>query len=147
MPFANPPPEDIEGLLREARVIAVVGLSEDPLRPSHGVSAAMQRFGYRVLPVNPLIDEALGERAHPSLAAARASLPPGELIDVVDVFRRSEHVPGIVEECIALGLPALWLQDGVVDAAAAQRARDAGLFVVMDRCIYRDRARMEGRAS
>lgn len=142
MAFTNPPREEIESLLGRARVIAVVGLSDNPLRTSHGVSAAMQRFGYRVLPVNPQIREALGEPAYPSLADARASLPPGERIDIVDVFRRSEHVAGIVEECIALGLPALWLQDGVIDAAAAERARDAGMFVVMDRCIFRDRARM-----
>jgi len=102
----------------------------------------MQRFGYRILPVNPLIREALGEAAYPTLAAAQSSLPAGERIDVVNVFRRSEHVAGIVDECLALDVPALWLQEGVVDAAAAGRARDGGMKVVMDRCIYKDRARI-----
>jgi len=139
--FPNPSPAEIESLLRRARTIAVVGLSDSPHRTSHGVSAAMQRFGYRILPVNPLIREALGEPAFPTLAAAQASLPAGERIDLVDVFRRSEHVAGIVDECLALGVPALWLQEGVVDATAAARARDGGMTVVMDRCIYKDRAR------
>jgi predicted CoA-binding protein len=138
--FANPPRADIEALLRRARTLAVVGLSADPARTSHGVSAAMQRFGYRVIPVNPAIDAALGERAVPSLARLADVLRPGEQVDIVNVFRRPGHVAGIVDECIALGLPALWLQEGVVDEAAAQRARDAGIFVVMDRCIYKDRA-------
>jgi predicted CoA-binding protein len=138
--FANPPRADIEALLRRARTLAVVGLSADPARTSHGVSAAMQRFGYRVIPVNPAIDAALGERAVPDLARLADALRPGEQVDIVNVFRRPGHVAGIVDECIALGLPALWLQEGVVDEAAAQRARDAGIFVVMDRCIYKDRA-------
>jgi len=142
MRFENPSPAEIESLLRKARTIAVVGLSDRPHRTSHGVSAAMQRFGYRILPVNPLIREALGEPAFPTLAAAKASLPAGERIDIVDVFRRSEHVAGIVDECLALGLPAIWLQEGVVDAAAAGRARAAGVTVVMDRCLYKDRARI-----
>jgi predicted CoA-binding protein len=140
--FANPPRADIEALLRRARTLAVVGLSADPARTSHGVSAAMQRFGYRVIPVNPAIDAALGERAVPDLARLADALRPGEQVDIVNVFRRPEHVAGIVDECVALGLPALWLQQGVVDEAAAQRARDAGIFVVMDRCIYQDRARL-----
>lgn len=142
MRFENPSPAEIESLLRKARTIAVVGLSDRPHRTSHGVSAAMQRFGYRILPVNPLIREALGEPAFPTLAAAKASLPAGERIDIVDVFRRSEHVAGIVDECLALGLPAIWLQEGVVDAAAAGRASAAGMTVVMDRCLYKDRARI-----
>jgi predicted CoA-binding protein len=142
MPFTNPSREEIERLLATARTIAVVGLSDDPLRTSHGVSAAMQRWGYRILPVNPAIGAALGQPAHPSLAAAVAALPPGECIDLVNVFRRPAHVAGIVDECIVLGLPALWLQEGVVDATAAARARAAGMFVVMDRCIMKDRARM-----
>lgn len=142
MPFANPPRQEIDSLLRAARVIAVVGLSDKPSRTSHAVSAAMQRFGYRILPVNPRIRDALGEPAFASLAGARDSLRPDQEIDIVDVFRRPEHVAGIVDECIALGLPALWLQEGVVDEAAAERASAAGLFVVMDRCIYKDRARI-----
>lgn len=139
---SNPPREDIEQLLRSVHNIAVVGLSDNPLRASHGVSAAMQRWGYRILPVNPALREALGEPAHTTLAEAAAALPPGEVIDLVNVFRRPEHVAAVVDECIALGLPAIWLQEGVVDEAAAARARAAGLFVVMDRCIMKDRARL-----
>jgi predicted CoA-binding protein len=102
----------------------------------------MQRFGYRVIPVNPAIEAVLGERAVPALDRLGEVLRPGEAVDLVNVFRRPEHVAGIVEECIALGLPALWLQEGVVDEAAALRARAAGITVVMDRCIYKDRARL-----
>ncbi len=142
MRFDNPPREQIDALLRRARTLAVVGLSGDPARTSHGVSAAMQRFGYRVIPVNPAIDATLGERAVPTLAQLGEVLGAGEGVDIVNVFRRPGHVAGIVDECIALGLPALWLQEGVIDEAAALRARDAGIFVVMDRCIYRDRARL-----
>ena len=142
MSFTNPSREDIDRLLADARSIAVVGLSDNPARTSYGVSAAMQSWGYRILPVNPAIREALGERAIGSLAEAVASLPPGQGIDLVNVFRRPEHVAEVVDECIALGLPAIWLQEGVVDEAAAVRARDAGITVVMDRCIMKDRARM-----
>lgn len=142
MLFANPPPQEIEALLRRVRTIAVVGLSADPSRTSHGVSAAMQRWGYRVIPVNPAIETALGERAVPALDRLGEALRPGERVDLVNVFRRPEHVAGIVAECIAHGLPALWLQEGVVDEAAALRARAAGMTVVMDRCIYKDRARL-----
>ncbi len=140
--FSNPSREQIEARLASARVIAVVGLSDDPARTSHGVAAAMQRFGYRTIPVNPRIRSTLGEPAVPSLSAAQESLAHAESIDIVNVFRRPEHVAGIVDDCIALGVPAIWLQDGVIDERAAERARAAGLFVVMDRCIFRDRARM-----
>jgi predicted CoA-binding protein len=142
MSFTNPSREDIDRLLAESRNIAVVGLSDNPARTSYGVSAAMQSWGYRILPVNPAIREALGEQAIGSLAEAVASLPSGQGIDLVNVFRRPEHVAEVVNECIALGLPAIWLQEGVVDEAAAVRARDAGITVVMDRCIMKDRARM-----
>jgi len=142
MPFANPPREDIDRLLAGSRRLAVVGLSDNPSRTSYGVSAAMQAWGYRILPVNPAIRDSLGERAFGTLAEAVASLPPGDRIDIVNVFRRPEHVAEVVDECIALGLPAIWLQEGVVGEAAAARARDAGLVVVMDRCIMKDRARM-----
>ena len=142
MSFTNPSREDIDRLLAESRNIAVVGLSDNPARTSYGVSAAMQSWGYRILPVNPAIRESLGERAFGSLAEAVASLPSGQGIDLVNVFRRPEHVAEVVDECIALGLPAIWLQEGVVDEAAAVRARDAGITVVMDRCIMKDRARM-----
>ncbi len=138
--FKNPSSAEIDTLLRSARTVAVVGLSDSPRRPSYGVARALQQFGYRVIPVNPTIASALGERSYPDLAAAQASLQPGERIDIVDVFRRSEHVAAVVEDVIRLGLPALWLQDGVIDAAAAERARGHGVFTVMDRCLYRDRA-------
>ncbi len=138
--FANPPAADIAARLRAARVIAVVGLSADPSRPSHRVAGALQQFGYRINPVTPAGGEILGESAVPDLAHASAALRPGESIDIVDVFRRPEHVTAIVEECIRLKLPAVWLQDGVIDQSAAERARSAGIFTVMDRCIYRDRA-------
>ncbi|MBL8250356.1 MAG: CoA-binding protein [Candidatus Competibacter sp.] len=132
--FSNPSREDLRALLKRIKTIAVVGLSASPGRASHGVARALQGFGYRVIPVNPTIAEALGEKAYPSLR----ELP--EPVDLVDVFRESSHVAGIVDECIDLKLPALWLQDGVVDEAAALRARAAGITVVMDRCIYRDYA-------
>jgi predicted CoA-binding protein len=130
--FTNPSMDEIRALLQRIKTIAVVGLSASPNRPSHGVARALQGFGYRIIPVNPALSEVLGEKAYPSLR----ELP--EPVDLVDVFRESSHVAGIVEECIALNLPALWLQDGVVDEAAALQARAAGLTVVMDRCIYRD---------
>ena len=142
MTFTNPPREEIEALLGRARSIAVVGLSDDPFRTSHGVAAAMQRYGYRIIPVNPSIGSALGEKAYDSLASALRQPGASNLPDIVNVFRRSEHVSGIVEECIALGLPALWLQEGVIDDAAATRACEAGIFVVMNRCIMKDRARL-----
>jgi predicted CoA-binding protein len=138
--FQNPPPAEIEALLRGARVIAVVGLSADASRPSHGVSAAMQRFGYRIIPVTPTAPVVLGERSVPDLDHLGDVLAPGEQVDLVDVFRRPEHVAAIADDCIRLRLPALWLQDGVVDGATASRARAAGIRVVMDRCIFRDRA-------
>ncbi len=142
MSFTNPPREEIEHLLRRARVIAVVGLSDSPFRTSHGVAAAMQRHGYRMVPINPSVRSALGEPAFSSLASATSALGTGAPIDIVNVFRRPEHVAGIVDECIELRLPALWLQEGVVDAAAAARAQAAGIFVVMNRCIIKDRARI-----
>jgi predicted CoA-binding protein len=142
MSFSNPSREEIEALLGRARSLAVVGLSDSPFRTSNGVAAAMQRFGYRIIPVNPAVGEALGEPAFASLTDAVRALGPDRLPDIVNVFRRPEHVAGIVEECVALGLPALWLQEGVIDAAAAARARDAGMFVVMNRCIMKDRMRM-----
>jgi predicted CoA-binding protein len=138
--FHNPDAETIATLLQRARIIAVVGLSADPSRPSHGVARGLQRFGYRVIPVTPAADTVLGERAVPDLDHLGDVLAAGEQVDLVDVFRRPEHVAGIVDDCIRLGLPALWLQDGVVDARAAARARDAGILTGMDRCLWRDRA-------
>lgn len=138
--FANPPREQIDALLRSVRTIAVVGLSADPARPSHRVARALQAFGYRIIPVAPALTSILGEAAVGSLAELPRVLKAGERVDLVDVFRRSEFVAGIVDECIRLRMPALWLQDGVIDAAAAARAAAAGIFTVMDRCTYRDRA-------
>jgi uncharacterized protein len=138
--FANPSVEQITSLLRSARIIAVVGLSADPTRPSHGVARALQRFGYRIIPVTPNGDIILGEHAVPDLDHLPEALGPDEKVDIVDVFRRPEHVPGIVDDCIRLRLPALWLQDGVIDEVAAERARRAGIFTVMNRCLFRDRA-------
>jgi predicted CoA-binding protein len=138
--FVNPPAAQIATLLRSARIIAVVGLSADPTRPSHGVARALQRFGYRVIPVTPSAETVLGEVAVPSLERLPEVLARDEHVDIVDVFRRPQYVAQIVESCIRLQLPALWLQDGVVDPAAAERARQAGIFTVMDRCLFRDRA-------
>lgn len=136
--FTNPSSEEIRQLLGRIKTVAVIGLSPSASRPSHGVARALQGFGYRIIPINPALSAVLGEKAYPSLR----ELP--EPVDLVDVFRESRHVAGIVDECIALKLPALWLQDGVVDEAAALRAREAGMTVVMDRCIYRDYARLMG---
>jgi uncharacterized protein len=138
--FRNPPADEIKGLLHSARIIAVVGLSDDPSRPSHHVGEELQRFGYRIIPVTPKGGVILGEQAVPDLDHLGDVLKPGETVDVVDVFRRPEHVADIVVDCIRLRLPALWLQDGVVDEAAAEKAVNAGIFTVMDRCMFRDRA-------
>ena len=127
-------PDVAEKILTSARTIAVVGLSPDPRRPSHGVARYLQRAGYRVIPVNPKVDEVLGERAYPNLR----QVP--EPVDVVDVFRRSEFVGPIVDDAIAIKASAVWLQDGVVDGDAAARARAAGLDVVMDDCMMRRHA-------
>ncbi len=130
--FENPDSAARCALLRQVKNIAVVGLSPNPDRPSYGVSAAMQRFGYRIIPVHPTADTILGEKVYRRLG----DIP--DRIDLVDVFRQPQHVDEIIDECIALALNAVWLQDGVVNEPAAARARAAGMTVVMDRCIYRD---------
>lgn len=130
--FRNPSTERIRALLAEIRTIAVVGLSPRPNRPSHQVAQAMQRFGYRIIPVRPALDDVLGERAYADLHA----LP--EPVDLVNVFRNPKDIGPIVDACIALRLPRLWLQDGIVNEAEALRAQAAGIEVIMDRCIYRD---------
>ena len=127
-------PDPADKILRSARTIAVVGLSANPRRPSHGVARYLQRAGYRIIPVNPNVSEVLGERAYATLSEL-----PGP-VDVVEVFRRSEYAGAIVDEAIAMGAGAVWLQDGVVDDAAAERARAAGLDVVMDDCMMRRHA-------
>jgi uncharacterized protein len=140
--FANPTAQEIARVLRATHTIAVVGLSADQTRPSYRVAQAMQRFGYRIVPVNPAGGVILGEQAVPSLERLSEVLGADTRVDLVDVFRRSEHVAAIVADCIRLKLPALWLQEGVSDEAAATRAVSAGIFTVMDRCIYKERAAM-----
>jgi predicted CoA-binding protein len=130
--FSNPSHERLRALLDEIKTIAVVGLSPRPNRASFQVSQAMQDYGYRIIPIRPAVESVLGERAYPDLYA----LP--EPVDLVNVFRNPKEIAPIVDACIALRLPQLWLQDGVIDEPAAQRARAAGMTVVMDRCLYRD---------
>lgn len=134
MQFQNPSDKLIHSILTETKTIAVIGLSPKASRPSYQVSHAMQGYGYRIIPVRPAIDELLSETCYPSLY----DIPNPAQIDLVDVFRAPEHVDEIVDACIQLQLPAIWLQDGVINEAAAQRAVDAGITVVMDRCVYRD---------
>ena len=130
--FVNPSAEALRALLQETKTIAVLGLSPKPDRPSYMVAKAMQGFGYRIVPVRPATAEVLGEKAYARLGDVLGQ------IDLVDVFRAAEHLDAIVDECIALKIPAIWIQEGIVNQAAAQRARQAGMVVVMDRCIYKD---------
>jgi uncharacterized protein len=130
------PSDPIYELLSRAKTIAVVGLSASPMRPSHGVSAYMQAAGYKIIPVNPRIAEALGEKSYPSLLEIPLEL--AQKVDLVDVFRRSEYVDEIVEQSIQLKLPAIWLQEDVINEPAAEKARSAGMLVVMDRCILKE---------
>jgi predicted CoA-binding protein len=127
-------PEEIRAILRETKVVAVVGLSDRPDRASYQVAAYLQAAGYRVIPVNPAVSEVLGEKAYASLRDV-----PGP-IDLVDVFRKSEAVPEVVEDAVAVGAKAVWMQEGVVHHAAAGRARAAGLRVVMNRCVLKEHA-------
>jgi len=124
--------DPITELLRRAKTIAVVGLSDSPLRPSHGVSAYMQTHGYRIIPVNPRIREVLGEPAYSSL------LEVPEKIDIVNIFRRPEFVCEIVDQAIQLNVPAIWMQEEVINEDAAEKAREHGIFVIMDRCILKE---------
>jgi predicted CoA-binding protein len=124
--------ETIQRILKECRTIAVVGLSSNPGRPSHGVAGYMKQQGYRVIPINPQEINVLGEQAYPSLAAVP------EKVDLVDVFRRSEEAGAVVDEAIRIGAKAVWLQEGIIDEAAARRAQQAGLLVVMDRCWLKE---------
>jgi predicted CoA-binding protein len=125
-------PDPILDLLKRSKTIAVVGLSDSPLRPSHGVSAYMQTQGYRIIPVNPNIEESLGEKAYASL------LEVPEKIDIVNVFRRPDQVEEVVDQAIQLKVPTIWMQEEVVNEKAAERARRAGIFVVMDLCILKE---------
>ena len=131
---------DIKEILTKYKTIAVVGLSPDQGKPSHEVAAYLKRAGFRIVPVNPACQtEILAEQCYPSVADI-----PGE-VDIVDVFRRSEFVPEIVEQAIAKGAKVVWMQEGVVNEAAAARAEDAGLAVVMDRCMLKEHARLVSR--
>jgi len=127
--------ETISRILSECRTIAVVGLSSDSWRPSNSVAGYMRRVGYRVIPVNPNETQVFGEKAYPDLFAVP------EKIDLVDIFRRSDEAGKAVDEAIAVGAKAVWLQEGIIDRAAAQRALDAGLMVVMDRCWLKEHIR------
>ena len=124
--------DPIYELLSQIKTIAVVGLSGSPLRPSHGVSAYLQLQGYRIIPVNPHITEALGENSYPSL------LNVPDTIDLVDVFRRPEYVDEIVDQAIQMKIPAIWMQEDVINERAADKARKAGMFVVMDKCVLKE---------
>lgn len=136
MSFANPDDDALRALFGRIKTIAVVGLSPQPARPSYRVAQAMQRHGYRIVPVRPMVDEVLGEKAYPSLA----DIPFA--VDLVDVFRAAEHIPAIVEQCLALHLPSIWLQEGIVHAPAALRAQENGMTVVMDRCLIKEYVRL-----
>ncbi len=135
-PRENASDDEVRAILEGSGTVAVIGLSDRPHRDSHRVSAYLQSVGYRVIPVNPRIDAVLGERAYASLA----DVP--DAVDLVDIFRRPAAVPAIVEEAIAKGVRAIWMQIGVVHNAAADRAREAGLKVVMDRCTYTEHQRL-----
>jgi uncharacterized protein len=129
---SSPQPDPITDLLKRSKIIAVVGLSSNPLRPSHGVSAYMQTNGYRIIPVNPNIKGVLGEKSYPSL------LDVPEKIDIVNIFRRSEFVEEVVDQAMRLEIPAIWMQEEVVNEKAAQKARQAGILVLMDCCILKE---------
>ena len=126
-------------ILNSSRVVAVVGLSAKPDRPSFMVASYLKENGYKIIPVNPGVREVLGEPSYPDLS----SIP--EPVDVVDIFRRSEEVPAIVDEAIKIGAKAVWMQEGVINEEAAARARKAGLLVVMDRCMLKEHQRLRGR--
>lgn len=130
--FENPGREERCALLKRVKNIAVIGLSPNPSRPSYGIAAALQKIGYRIIPVHPAAQQVLGAKVYPRLSAI--DVP----IDLVNVFRSAEFIDGIVDKCLALKLNALWIQEGIVNEPAAERARAAGMMVIMDRCIYRD---------
>ena len=128
--------EEIEGILKEGRTVAVVGLSPKPDRPSYVVARYLQAQGYRIIPVNPNAQEILGEKAYPTVL----SIP--EKVDIVDIFRRPEEVPPVVEEAIKIGARVVWMQEGIAHEGAARRAKEAGLKVVMDRCLKKEHQRL-----
>ena len=132
-------PDRITELLQQAKTIAVVGLSDNPMRISYDVSQYMQRQGYRIIPVNPNITDWMGEKAYPTL------LDVPEKVDIVNVFRRPSAVPEVVEDAIRIKAPAIWMQEGVVHEEAAEKARQAGIFVVMDSCILKEHRKRSSR--
>jgi predicted CoA-binding protein len=136
--FQNPSDAEIKQLLQTIKHIAVVGLSPKPNRPSHEVAKALQGFGYHIIPVRPATEAVLGETAYPDLASVDSQ------IDLVDVFLNPSRLDALVDACIECRVPAIWLQEGVVNEAAAQRAQQAGILVIMDRCIYKDHHRLLG---
>ena len=138
--FSNPSLDEIKDILKKTKTIAVVGLSPKPKRPSHSVSKAMQGFGYQIIPVRSAVDGVLGERAYPDLESIPKDL--SQKIDMVNVFRAPDKLSPIIDECIALKVPLIWLQDGVINDFEAVRAQDAGIRVIMDRCVYRDYVQM-----
>lgn len=125
-----------EKILSSSRVVAVVGLSPNPDRPSYMVASYLKGKGYKIIPVNPVVKEILGEPSYPNLS----SIP--EPVEVVDIFRRSEEVSAIVEEAIKIGAKAIWMQEGIINEEAAARARQAGLLVVMDKCMLKEHQRL-----
>jgi predicted CoA-binding protein len=127
----------VEKILKTYHTVAVVGVSPDPEKPSYWVFNYLSGQGYNVIPVNPKMNEIVGKKCYPSLSA----IP--EKVEVVDIFRRAEDVPPIVEEAIRIGARAVWMQEGIVNEAAAKKARDAGLLVVMDRCMFKEHQRLE----
>jgi predicted CoA-binding protein len=139
----TPEDRELRALLGTARTIAVVGLSSDPDRPSHGVAAYLRSHGYRIVPVNPNESEVLGERAYPSLR----DLPDGLVVDVVDVFRRAEETPEVARQAVAIGAKVLWLQEGIVNEEAARIASEGGLEVIMGVCIRATRRRLMGEGA
>jgi predicted CoA-binding protein len=131
-PVITNQPDQITELLKSSKTIAVVGMSDNPMRPSYGVAAYMQSHGYRIIPVNPVLDSVLGEKAYPSL------LEIPEKVDIVDIFRRSDYVAPIVDQAIQLGVRAIWMQETVIDEQSAAKAREKGILVIMDRCILKE---------
>ncbi|MBU4499342.1 MAG: CoA-binding protein [Gammaproteobacteria bacterium] len=136
MNVTHPDDTSLRALFNRTQTIAVVGLSPQPARPSYRVAQAMQRYGFRIVPVRPLVDSVLGEKAYATLADIPFK------VDLVNVFRAAEHVPAIVEQCLALHLPSIWIQEGIVHDDAAHRAQAGGMTVVMDRCILKDYVRL-----
>jgi hypothetical protein len=140
MPLQNATSDEVRTILRTAKVVAVIGLSDNPDRSSHHVAAYLQTHGYRIIPINPNISEALGETAYPSLQEV-----PGA-VDVVNIFRKPDAVPEIVDQAIAKGAKAVWMQEGIAHNAAAEKARAAGLQVVMNKCMLKEHRKLANPA-